>query len=115
MAILQSNTLEVDRLLRAAIDQKRLIKLVYQDKIRIVEPHDYGVLKGVTKLLAYQISGSSTGRLPNWRWMEINQISEVELLDKTFPGGRPSPSGKHHQWDEVFIRVKPASKDTNSG
>jgi hypothetical protein len=110
MAILQSDSLEADRLLRAAIRQKRLLKLVYQNKIRIVEPHDYGVHKGVAKLLAYQVGGSSSGRLPNWRWMEINQISEIELLNKTFAGGRPAPSGKHHQWDELFARVKPASR-----
>ena len=34
---------EVDALLRAAIGQKRLVELVYLDKRRIVEPHDYGV------------------------------------------------------------------------
>ena len=101
----------VDELLRIAIEQRRLVGLVYNDKPRIVEPHDYGIHKGSIKLLAYQVGGASRGQLPNWRWMEVNLISDVHLLDRTFPGGRPNASGKHHQWDQVFARVKSAEKD----
>jgi hypothetical protein len=95
-------------LIVAAIEQKRLIRLRYKNCERIVEPHDYGIHHGSAKLLAYQVGGSSAHRLPNWRWLEQDLISEVRLLDQTFPGGRPTPSGKHHQWDKLFIRVKPA-------
>src|SRR6266851_112273 len=97
----------VDEALRAAIEQKRLIQLFYRNKSRIVEPHDYGVHKGSVKLLGYQVGGFSSGRLPNWRWMEVNSISDIHLLNRTFPGGRPNPSGKHHEWDQLFLRVKP--------
>jgi hypothetical protein len=98
---------KVDELLRAAIEQKRLIQLIYKGKSRIVEPHDYGVHNGSVKLLGYQVGGASSGPLPNWRWMEVNLISDVGMLNRSFPGGRPSPSGKHHQWDQLFLRVKP--------
>jgi hypothetical protein len=98
---------KVDELLRSAIEQRRLIQLVYKEKQRIVEPHDYGVHNGSVKLLGYQVGGVSSGPLPDWRWMEVNLISDVVLLNRTFPGGRPSPSGKHHQWDQLFLRVKP--------
>jgi hypothetical protein len=101
----------VDELLRAAIEQKRLIRLVYKDKPRIIEPHDYGVHNGAVKLLAYQVGGASRGRLPNWRWMEVNFISDVQLLDRTFAGGRPNASGTHHRWDQLFVRVGPAERD----
>jgi hypothetical protein len=57
------------------------------------------------------VGGSSSGRLPNWRWMQVDLISDIRLLDQTFPGGRPTPSGKHQKWDKLFIRVKPAEKD----
>ena len=100
--------MEVDRLLRAAIEQTRLLRLRYRGKERIVEPHDYGVHNGVVKLLAYQVSGASSGTLPNWRWMETDLITGAELLDQTFPGGRGVASSKHHKWDKVFARVKPA-------
>lgn len=99
----------VDILIRTAIAQARLVQLQYLGKKRIVEPHDYGIHKGVVKLLAYQVGGSSSGKLPNWRWLDADKISDVRILDRTFSGGRSAPSGKHHEWDEVFIRVRPSS------
>jgi putative DNA-invertase from lambdoid prophage Rac len=93
-----------------AINQTRLIRLIYKNRERIVEPHDYGIHNGIVKLLAYQIAGSSSHKLPDWRWMEENLISDIQILNRTFPGGRPTPSGKHHKWDKLFIRVRPAKK-----
>ena len=99
---------KLDHLLRTAIEQTRLLQLRYRKKARIVEPHDYGQHNGVIKLLTWQIGGSGSGPLPNWRWMEIDHISDAQLLDQTFAGGRPTPSGKHHTWEKLFLRVKPA-------
>ena len=76
----------------------------------IVEPHDYGIHKGLIKLFGYQVGGSSSQKLPNWRWAEQDLISDIELQDRTFPGGRPTKSGKHHKWDQLFLRVKPPGK-----
>jgi len=45
-----------------AIEQKRLIRLIYRDKPRIIEPRDYGVHKGSIKLLAYQTGGLAVAR-----------------------------------------------------
>jgi len=98
---------EVDELLQSAIEQKRLIEFHYHSKRRIAEPHDYGIRKGSIKLLCYQVGGSSSEPLPNWRWIEVDLISDLRLLNRTFRGGRRSDSGKHHSWDEVFKRVEP--------
>ena len=100
----------VDPKLWTAIEHRRLLRFRYQNKDRIVEPHDYGVHSGSVKLLGYQIGGASSHKLPNWRWMETERISDVQILDQTFPGGRPTPSGKHHKWDKLFIRVRPADQ-----
>ena len=99
---------KTDKLLRRAIREKRLIRLLYHDKVRIMEPHDYGIHKGKLKLLGFQVAGQSSGKLPNWRWVELASASQLTVLDDTFPGGRPQESGKHHQWDELFARVEPA-------
>jgi len=82
-----------------AIEQRRLMRLVYHNKDRIVEPHDHGILHGSVQLLAYQISGSSSRPLPNWVLMKADQIHKIQLLDQTFPGRRPTPSGKHVKWE----------------
>lgn len=100
--------IETYQLLRTAIQEKRLIELVYTKKRRIIEPHDYGIYKGSEKLLAYQVGGESSSKLPNWRLMEIERMTDVRLLERKFRGGRPEPSGRHHQWDQLFFRVGPA-------
>ena len=48
-----------DDLVRAIVD-KRLIEFVYKaGRTRTVEPHDYGIRRGVERLLGFQISGES--------------------------------------------------------
>jgi hypothetical protein len=94
---------KINPLLWQAIEQTRLIRLSYKSRERIVEPHDYGIHNGTVKLFAYQVGGSSSHKLPAWRWMEEDLIFDIHLLDRTFAGGRPTPSGKHHQWDKLFI------------
>lgn len=81
----------LDHLIRTAIEQTKLLRLRYRNKLRIVEPHDYGVHNGVTKLLTWQIGGASSSPLPNWRWMETDLISEAQMLDRTFPAAGPPP------------------------
>jgi WYL domain len=109
---LQAAGSNVDELLRTAIQHKRMVRLRYENRERILEPHDYGVQKGCVRLLGYQVAGSSSGKLPNWRWMDVDRISELELLRRKFKGGRPTPTGKHHKWERLFIRVKPPEEDS---
>ena len=98
--------LKPDPLLRSAIEHKRMIRLVYHGRHRLVEPHDHGILNGSVQLLGYQIAGSSSRPLPNWILMKVNEMEGLELLEKTFAGGRPTASGKHLRWDVLFIRVQ---------
>lgn len=103
----------IDALLRTAIEQKRLIRFTYKDKPRVVEPHDYGVHNGSIKLFGYQVGGVSSEPLPNWRWTLVNSISHLDVLNRTFPGRRPTASGKHHRWDQIYIRVKPLDEESD--
>src|SRR6266699_4830571 len=100
--------LQPDPVLWRAIEERRMIRLLFHRRLRIVEPHDHGTLNGSVQLLAYQVGGSSSRRLPNWILMKADEIIDLELLDQTFPGGRPTASGKHLKWQTLFIRVKPA-------
>ena len=46
-----------------AIREKRLIEFTYKSSgVRIAEPHDYGIQKGIERLLAFQLSGESRTR-----------------------------------------------------
>ena len=107
--------LQPNPLLWMAIENRRMIRLTYHRRERILEPHDHGILNGSVQLLAYQVGGSSSRPLPNWILMQVNEIADPELLDQIFPGGRPTASGKHLKWDKLFIRVKPATDHRPAG
>jgi hypothetical protein len=98
-----------------AIEQTRMIRLMYHGKQRILEPHDHGILNGSVQLLGYQTGGASSRPLPNWLLMKTDAAADLEPLDQTFPGGRPTPMGNHIKWDKIFIRVRPASERTQTG
>ena len=102
-------------LICAAIEQTRMLRLIYHKKERVIEPHDHGILNGSLQLLGYQVAGSSSRPLPNWLLMKTDEIIDLELLNRTFPGGRPTASGNHIKWQKLFIRVKPASERTQTG
>ncbi len=87
-----------------------MMRLVYHDKERIIEPHDHGILNGSVQLLAWQVAGSSSRPLPNWTLMKVDEIADVATLPDKFPGGRPTGSGGHVKWHKLFIRVQPADE-----
>ena len=94
-----------------AISKRHQVKFMYQGKPRIVEPHDYGIRNKRARLLTYQLGGQSgSGPLPDWRWFDVSQITNFEVLADTFSGNRPSPPDRHHQWDKLFARVDEANK-----
>jgi hypothetical protein len=89
-----------------AINTRHQISFAYQGKPRVAEPHDYGMQNGQARLLSYQTGGQSgSGRLPDWRWFDVAKMSDFKVLDEPFPGNRPAPSGRHHEWDKLFARV----------
>jgi hypothetical protein len=88
-----------------AIEQRRMMQLVYHGRERIIEPHDHGILNGSVQLLAWQVSGSSSRPLPNWLLMKVDEMAYLTTLPNTFAGGRPTASGEHVKWDKLFIRV----------
>ncbi len=95
----------LDRVLRKAIRTKHLIRFRYRNQERIAEPHDYGIQSGVVRLFCYQIGGRSAGRIPGWRLVNVAEMQDCKMLEQTFAGNRETPSGKHHYWNEVFLRV----------
>lgn len=100
--------MEIDRLLRFAISERRMVTFTYQGLPRRAEPHDYGIIEGVPKLFFYQVGGRSrSGRPIGWRWAVISEISDVAILQSTFGGTRPAPSGRHVKWDVLFATVSP--------
>ena len=69
--------------------------------------HVCGVKDGKYELLVYQVRGQSkSGGLPNWRRVELKKITNMKILEETFPGRRPTPSGKHSSFDNTIAIVQ---------
>ncbi len=97
----------LDRLLRYAIENRRLIELSYHDSVRVAEPHDYGVYKGTERLLAFQLRDSvhPSPQAIGWRLFNTSEIQECFVLEKGFSGSRGRMHQSHLVWDAVFLRV----------
>jgi len=95
-----------DQLLQSAIAGKRLVAFVLDGCKRIAEPHDYGIYKKERRLFFYQVGGESRSRpATGWRWAILSKVSDLEILDDTFAGSRPAPTGQHVQWDALIASV----------
>lgn len=101
---------KLDRLIRDAIANKHLLRFRYKGNERVAEPHDYGIQKRTIRLLCWQVGGRSGGRIPGWRLIDVADMQDCEVLDPSFAGNREVPSGTHHRWEKVFIRVGPPAK-----
>ncbi len=97
----------MDKQITSAIENKQLIEFTYHRLLRIAEPHVYGVLNGKRQLLTFQIGGeSSSGDLPNWRRVNLDEVSGLTVLDQRFAGPRPPASGKASRFDLVIAVVE---------
>ena len=93
-------------IVRNAIANKDIIEFTYQGYLRIAEPHIYGIHNGKRQLLVYQIGGgSSSGRIPDWRRMDLNGISGFKLTGEKFAGSRPNPTGEQATFDTVIAAI----------
>jgi hypothetical protein len=99
----------LDGLLRFAISNARLIQFFYRGVQRLAEPHDYGVLNNVARLLVYQ-RRSARSPIPGWRLLDVSKIDRLVVLEETFHGSRSASHRHHTRWDEVFVRVPGAEQ-----
>lgn len=99
-------TMSIDQIIVNAIETKKMISFNYERHNRIAEPHVYGIKAGKESLLVYQTGGtSSSGGLPDWRRMFVNQISNLQILSTSFPGKRYTQSGEHSNFDRIIAIV----------
>lgn len=96
----------MNHMIEQAIASKKLVEFLYSGHSRVVEPHVLGVNGGITQVLGYQVGGSSSsGGIPEWRRFDVPKMSGLKILEESFPGRRPYPSGKHSSWDRQIAVV----------
>jgi bifunctional DNA-binding transcriptional regulator/antitoxin component of YhaV-PrlF toxin-antitoxin module len=96
----------LDLLIRMAVAHRRIVELVYDDRRKQIEPHDYGIRNGQPQLLVYQRSGESRStETTGWRSLKLSSISDFHVKEETFPGRRPADPDRRVVWDRLFTRV----------
>lgn len=73
-------------LLNSAIRARAAISFLYENLLRIVEPHLYGRDRRQKAFLrGFQTSGQSlSGGLPEWRLFDVDKISQLKIVDAFF-------------------------------
>jgi hypothetical protein len=89
-----------------AIAQHQLLGFRYGGFHRIVEPYLLGVYKTKVQLLCYQIGGeSSSGKIPEWRRMNVEEITELQPLNGSFMGTRPTKGLSKSPFDRLLTPI----------
>lgn len=105
-----STQASIDKVLRQAIAQKRLVSLAYEHRPKQGEPHDYGWINGKLRLNFFQTAGQSRlGELESnvWKTLDPAKITQLRLLQESFQGTRAALRGAHKRWDELIATVTP--------
>lgn len=96
----------IDEIIRKAIIEKRILDCDYDGYHRVIEPHVYGIKDGKYSILAYQVEGESSSGQIGWKRMFVEKLQNLKITEDTFDGARPTPTGKHSQFDTRLLIVK---------
>lgn len=97
-----------DMKLKQAIKGLHPIEFVYHGKRRVVHPYIYGKNQKQHPLLsAYQVEGSSSGPLPDWRPFLVAEIKDLWVFsEQTFIPDAPGYNPNDKAFLEVYARIE---------
>ena len=97
----------MQKIICQAIEERKLLRLVYDGHERIVEPHLVGQKRtGNDALSAWQVGGySKTNRQPPWRNYLLHRISHAEIIDQTFEQARPGYNPNDKTMSHIYCRL----------
>lgn len=65
----------------AALKNNKLLSFHYDEQLRVVEPHSFGITKkGELAVRVYQVSGESSQPLPGWRMFSLAKMTHARAL-----------------------------------
>ena len=101
----------VDRLIRQAIRRRRLLMFLYRGRIRVVEPHLYGVNTARHAVLSAWQKNQASQVSPRdcWRTYFVNHMRRVEMLPIAFDEARETYNPNRPPMTCVIDRLPPVS------
>ena len=87
-----------------AIENRNVIQFYYENELRVVEPHCYGMTTaGNEGLRAFQIDGYSSSGKMGWKMYDLGKVENIEILEDTFKIPRPGYKKGDRGMDEIFV------------
>jgi hypothetical protein len=97
-------------LIKQAIAEKKLISAVYHERRRDLCPHVLGWKAEREHALFFQIGGESTKGLAitgSWRCLNLDELSEVEIVDGEFRTGAGYYDNPQKCVDKIETQIPP--------
>ena len=97
----------VDELIRGAIRRRRLLMFLYRGRIRVVEPHLYGVNTARHTVLSAWQKNQASRVSPRdcWRTYFVNHMRRVEMLPIEFEAPRETYNPNQPPMARVIDRL----------
>src|SRR5205085_5293874 len=104
------DTTEVRQQLCAAITRRSLVMFEYEDLVRVVEPHRFGVNSAGHEMLSGWLRAGYSRSDPagGWRNYLLQDVSALQVLDAPFAGARPGYAAHDLRMREVFCELEPS-------
>ena len=89
-----------------AIENQNIIEFYYEGKLRVVEPHCYGLTTaGNEGLRAFQVDGySSSGKL-GWKMYDLGKTENISITEDTFEAPRTGYKKGDKGMDEIYAEL----------
>jgi hypothetical protein len=90
-----------------AIHNRCILTFTYDGHYRVVEPYAYGLSQTRSEVIrCYQMGGTSrSGKLPDWRLMEVAQIKFLTVTEEHFVGKRPGYKRGDKDMSTIFCEL----------
>ncbi len=94
--------LDVRFLIKSAMINRQLVEFSYENEYVVGEPHVYGIKINEIHLLVYQICGQNNERVPCWRDVTVEKISDLKPLGYHFQGKRKSVNKLRGRFEKIL-------------
>jgi len=98
----------MENIIKTAIENKQLLRFVYKNKIRLVEPYTFGESSsGKDTLSAFQIEGGSDASSDLcWRQFPLRDIKDLSLMDSHFENIREDYHPNNARMNFIYWTVQ---------
>ena len=89
-----------------AIENQNVIEFYYENELRIVEPHCYGMTTaGNEGLRAYQSGGYSSSRKFGWKMYDLGKADDITTTEDQFKGPRPGYQSGDKGMSKIYAEL----------